>query len=93
MNKYYLLFVGFLLSILVACSSEKDGEKPLAKVGSQYLYPSDLKNVVMPGMSDADSAMIVRNYVEDWVRRRLLVEKANENVEVDKAELEKKVKD
>lgn len=93
MNKYYLLFVGFLLSILVACSSEKDGEKPLAKVGSEYLYPSDLKNVVMSGMSDADSAMIVRNYVEDWVRRRLLVEKANENVEVDKAELEKKVKD
>lgn len=93
MNKYFLALVGLTLILFVACSSEKNGEKPLAKVGSAYLYPSDLKNVVMPGMSDADSAMIVRNYVEDWVRRRLLVEKANENVEVDKAELEKKVKD
>lgn len=68
------------LAILVACTESKKAprEKPLARVQNEYLYPSDLRDIFSPGISPEDSQLIAHNYIEKWVRTRLLVLKAEE---------------
>jgi hypothetical protein len=77
----YLLFI--LLSVFTGwCSqlSNKNTESPLANVGNSYLYPSDIKGLIKPGLSRQDSSMISKSLVEKWVRKQLIVQKAELNL-------------
>ncbi len=90
--KKHLVFIVIAL-FAIACGSSKSDEKPIARVYDQYLYPSDVKGLVMPGLSNHDSIQMLKNYVDEWIRQHLLVAKATDNVDIDKKELEKKIKD
>jgi hypothetical protein len=84
----------FLLIVFMAsCSHNRDGQKPIARVEDTYLYPSDLEGLVKPGTSIKDSILMVKNFISDWIHQQVLVIKAQENIEVDKKELDKKIED
>jgi hypothetical protein len=87
------IFILLLLSIGLSCSHNKDGEKPIARVMDKYLYPADLSGLIKPGTTPKDSILIVKNYISDWIRQQVLVSKAEENIEIDKKELDKKIED
>lgn len=53
----------------------------VARVGDQYLYASDLKKVISEDLSEEDSIIITRNYIDIWAKKQLLVEKARFNLE------------
>jgi hypothetical protein len=76
-------FLLFILILLTSCSGfyKKKTERTLARVYSEYLYESDLKGVVQPGTLAKDSLMIVRAYVDNWVRQRLILHQAEKNLE------------
>ncbi len=82
-----------LAIIFAACSHNRDGEKPIARVYDKYLYASDLHGIIETGVSKNDSVQAVKNYVNDWMLQQLLVSKAEQNVDVDEKELEKKMND
>lgn len=86
-------FILLLLCMGLSCSHNKDGEKPIARVMDKYLYPADITGLIKPGTTPKDSILIVKNYISDWIRQQVLVSKAEENIEVDKKELEKKIED
>jgi hypothetical protein len=64
----------------------------IARVNDEYLYASDLTPLTR-GLTGADSAMALKNYAESWVRKRMLLQKANENISDDDAGITKKVED
>ncbi len=66
-------------------------EKPVARVYSEYLYPSDLEGVVPKGTSSSDSALLVQSYIENWIRQTVILKQATDNVELNKDELEKQL--
>ncbi|MEN9523089.1 MAG: hypothetical protein RL065_1466 [Bacteroidota bacterium] len=88
---YLLIAIIFILNF--SCSHSKDGEKPIARVMDKYLYPADLAGIIKPGTTAKDSISIVKNYISDWIRQQVLVAKAEENIEIEKKELEKKIED
>ena len=72
--------------------SLKTDEKPLAKVGEEYLYPSSLFSLTR-GLSPKDSARLVKDYAESWTRRKLLVAKALNYIDAEKSEIYQKTED
>lgn len=67
---------------MLACSpagTSGSGEV-LVRVYDQYLYASDLKGVIPPGASARDSLTAVRNFIQNWVDKELIVRKAEENL-------------
>jgi hypothetical protein len=55
-------------------------EQPLARVFDKYLYSSDLSGVIATGISGTDSASVAKDFIEKWVRRQLLLKKAEINL-------------
>ena len=83
---YYKIHI-FILMLLFAtsCSNgrQNKAEKPLAKVFNKLLYPSDIKGIVGKGVSPRDSAVIVRNHVDNWAMEQLIMSIAEQNISKD----------
>jgi len=70
--------LGFL-AIFVACESGPK-ETPIARVMNEYLYASDLAEIIAPGTLQADSIEAVHAYIHNWIQQKLLVHKAKRNL-------------
>jgi hypothetical protein len=72
----------FILIFLASCSYffDRKNERVLARVYDDYLYESDLKEVVPPGTAPEDSAILARNFIDAWVRQKLLIRQAQNNL-------------
>lgn len=86
-----------ILAVLVFSSCQflqktfSSKEKPVARVYSEYLFPSDLEGVVPKGTSSADSVLLVQSYIENWIRQTVILKQATDNVELNQDELEKQL--
>lgn len=78
-----LALLGLLL--IWSCQPKRDHrtEEPLARVYDEFLYPSDVATVVTKKMSKSDSAVVVRSYIDNWVRERLMLRIAEQNIPQD----------
>lgn len=75
----YLLLI-ICLSVACGRNAVRKDEQPLARVHDKYLYLSDLKGVVPAGISGTDSASLLKDFVEKWIRNQLLLNKAELNL-------------
>ena len=79
----------FLISVfLVTCTvfeEEKTAEEeiPLAEAHNQRLYLSELDGMIPADASTADSITFIKAYVERWIRKSLLMHKAEKNIPKD----------
>ncbi|MFO7999238.1 MAG: hypothetical protein R6U86_09695 [Bacteroidales bacterium] len=88
-----LLVIG-LQFVLPGCQQMETGnEDLLAKVYDNRLYLSDIESVVPPGASSNDSAIIVKRYVDNWVRQQVFLHHASANMDLDALDFEKKILD
>ncbi|HNP17385.1 MAG TPA: peptidylprolyl isomerase [Fulvivirga sp.] len=73
----------------------EEGEKvdPIARVGDQYLYPHDLEGISTVGMSIEDSTERTMRFVNNWIKKQLLIKEASTKIEFDEADIERKVLD
>jgi hypothetical protein len=83
----------FALILLCSCSGffRKKTERTLARVYNDYLYESDMKGVVSPGTSAGDSIMMVKSYVDNWVRQRLILHHAEKNLQSSQLDFSKQL--
>jgi hypothetical protein len=93
--KYLLIILGFF--ILFSCkyfrkgdSSKKDA---VAKAFDYYLFPEDLVGIVPSGASRNDSVEIVQNYIENWIRHKVVLRKAENNLNDDQKNVEKQLEE
>lgn len=93
--KYFFLTLFFSIFLYACGSSNKssNSNKILAKVANKQLKYNDLIGFVPSGTSKNDSALMMQRYIESWVRKQLLLEKANKEVKIDEAEIERKLQD
>jgi len=76
------IFVLALTVWLSSCSyfaGKKRGDI-VAKAYDKLLYRSELKGVVPSGTPAADSAGIVKQYIDNWIRRQVLLHQAESNL-------------
>lgn len=78
--KNLLFITGFFcaISLLASCDflGLNDNKTPLVKVFDKYLYAEDIRDIVPEGTSPADSAVKVSNFIDIWVKKQLLMKKA-----------------
>jgi hypothetical protein len=70
-----------LLVSISACKSSLDpGEKLVARVYDSYLYVKDLNGKLPPNVSRSDSAILIKEYIDTWVKQQLLIKQAEKNL-------------
>jgi len=70
------------LVFISSCSyfNKKKSERVLARAYNEYLYESDLAGVVPPGSSSSDSTSLARNFIDTWIRQKLIIHQAENNL-------------
>jgi hypothetical protein len=92
--KHFLILT--LLCAVASCSFFKKKSvieaDVIARVNDEYLYLSDIKSLTK-GLVGADSIEALKSYAENWVRKKMLLEKAIENIPEDDLGITKKTQD
>jgi hypothetical protein len=93
MNGMLRFFGYFFFSILLISCTDKNvqQEKPVARVFDQYLYKSDLEGVFPENISKSDSTVLANDYIDKWIRKQLLVRKAELNLTDDEKNVKKQI--
>jgi len=90
------IFILFLIATLSSCSFFKNKKNTdadvIARVNDEYLYASDIQSLTK-GLKGKDSLDVLKNYAENWARKKLLLQKAIENIPEDDLGITKKVED
>lgn len=82
--------------MIASCSffKHKDsGKTPVAKAFDNILYQSDIKDLVPKGSSKNDSIKIVKSYIDSWIKKELVLSKANQNLGDEAKDVEKQLED
>jgi hypothetical protein len=86
-----------LLIISASCSMfEKEGPEGkdvIAKAFDYYLYRDDLNGVVPPGATLKDSISVVKNYIDNWVRQKVVLHKAENNLNDEKKNVQRQLEE
>lgn len=72
---------------------EETKSDPIARVHDIYLYPEDLEGLVSSELSPEDSASRMKQVVNSWVKKQLVISEANSRLTLDEAELERRLLD
>lgn len=81
-----------MIILLFSCIRHEEEKTPLAKVYDKVLYfEDDLENIIPNQLSEEDSILFVKSYVNKWAQQQLLVEKAKINLKESELEIEELV--
>lgn len=78
-----IVYIAFSIILFTFCTPQKE-ENAVARVQDKFLYASELDDLVPPGTSKEDSIRIIKNYLDQWAKQQLLVDKALQNLSSDK---------
>ncbi|WP_335966633.1 peptidyl-prolyl cis-trans isomerase [Galbibacter sp. PAP.153] len=93
MHKFFILII--TATLLVSCNLfvSEPVEEPVARVGENYLYKSDLQKILNKNITAEDSLIVVNNYIQNWAQEQILLERAKINLtEAKQAQFEDLVK-
>lgn len=94
-----ILLIAVLLSgcDLIRMKEEKTEEqqerKTIARVNNTFLYLDELAGLVGAKTTQEDSLSRITAYINSWVRKQLLINEAMKTIDIDEAEVERKVLD
>lgn len=93
--KSFLFLLGLIISVvfLPYCGGKQRGldDDVIVRVNKEYLLRSDILGIFSDLQSNGDSAVLVQNFVEDWVARQVFLEQAKKNLSVPLSSFEKQV--
>ena len=96
---FLVLVIGTFLTacdlIKIKGENGEGGEQrqPAARANNSYLYKDELIGIVAPGTPPEDSAKLVEAYITSWIRKQLLIQEASRKIDINEAEVERKVLD
>jgi hypothetical protein len=73
------LLVAFVLASCSFLEKKKKGDA-VAMAYDKYLYRSDLLGIVPPGTAPDDSVETVRRFIDNWIRRQVILNQAENNL-------------
>lgn len=97
MRKYCFILVVFFLASCESLGLQKKDtkkEQPIATVYNKQLYKDDIRDLLPKNIGKSDSVILVRNIINNWATKQLLLKKAEENnSQNDNSEINQLVKD
>lgn len=82
-NKHILKHIAIFITLfLFSCNAQIDNENDnvLARANDKYLYESDLREILPQGIRTRDSLILVKNYINNWIKKNILIKKAGANL-------------
>ena len=70
-----------------------ENSKTIARVKDKYLYKTDLEGIVGNESNLNDSINASQRYIQNWIKKQLLISKAESELDFDQAELQRKILD
>ncbi|MDE5421306.1 hypothetical protein L3073_03725 [Ancylomarina sp. DW003] len=84
----------FILPGFISCNSNNTVDNPtVAKVDDSYLYLNKVRELIPNNSSKEDSLRIAENYVHQWIKKQLLVSRAELNLTEEDQDVEEMVED
>ncbi len=85
----------FLITGFASCDTlvKKKTEQPLARVFDKYLYPSDLVDAIPEGTSAHDSVIIAKRYIDTWIKKQLLLNRAEDALSDEQKDFDRKIEE
>jgi hypothetical protein len=74
-------------------AEEENVRKVVARVHNSFLYQDELIGIIPTGTLQEDSVARVTAYVNSWIRKQLVINEAMKNIDINEAEVERKVLD
>lgn len=71
----------------------ENARKTVARVHNSFLYQDELAGIIPAGATADDSIARVTAYVNSWIRKQLVIHEATKNIDINEAEVERKVLD
>lgn len=97
-----ILLVVLVSTILGGCDfirmkekrfGELEDREAVARVNNAYLFKDELAGIAAHGSTKEDSADRVEAYVDNWIRKELLIQEAARKININEAEVERKILD
>jgi len=85
----FYLIIG--LSLFSCHKKTQVNDKTLARVGTEYLYLSDIQHQIPSELKNQDSLAFVESFVQKWILDKLMFEKASLNLSEDQEDIDEKV--
>ena len=90
--KYSFFFMA--VAILSGCNKKDSADNRIvAEVGNKYLFATDVAKVIPADLEAEDSMAMADDYVNKWIKRQLLISKAEENLSVDQKDLTRELEE
>jgi hypothetical protein len=88
------LFIA-LLTVIGSCTTleNRSKEKPLARVYEKNLYLSDIRDIFPGNVSQGDSIIILQNFVDKWVKKQLILQKAELNLTEEQKDVRQQIEE
>jgi len=91
-NFSYLILL--LVPVFFSCTYFYGPQKiPLAKVGDEILYLTEVQSIIPENSSDEDSVLLAEDYIQKWIRTELLIKKAQENLTLAQRDVSKELEE
>ncbi len=91
-----LFFYTLLLLVLSSCDTTMTSDSDdaiLARVHKEYLYASDVRDLIPKNTTPHDSIVLVKSYVSNWVQTKLIAHQASRNLTDQQINFDKQLED
>ncbi len=99
-NRIQHIAVALLGTFIIGCeyltdtgSNGSEQASAVARVGNSFLYEAELEGLVPNGSSSQDSAFIIDRFIDNWIKKELVVQEASKNVQFDASKIERRVEE
>lgn len=86
-----------LLVVATSCEffqpKEEVTEQPIARVYETNLYPTDMSGLIPENMASEDSLKFAEKFIDDWIKKQLMIARSQNEVDINEAEIQRKVLD
>ncbi len=91
-----LLLYSLALLFLSSCGSKtnkKGNRVVIARANNSYLYVDDIQDIISKSTGSKDSIVLLKKYIDNWVREALVIEKAEDNLSDVQKNVDKQLQD
>lgn len=68
-------------------------EEAVARVHERYLYRPEIAALITPETSPEDSAILINSYIRNWIKKQLILHRAEQNLDEKKKNVEQQLVD
>ncbi len=96
MSKHIFDYIIILCCLITCCLSACESfnsNNAIVKIGENYLYYKEIQEILPEKITPEDSIIKVNNYIDNWIKKQLILQAAEDNLSSEYSDIQAKVED